>query len=157
MITHFLSELFKARMSLLKGEAPSVTISLDLNDPKSRKLAEIAKKMLIPTTRVYNSGITTKTGVDSKEMALEFIEILHKELGQDLINELLKDLENQTKLKQLGQVSEGNQELFSNPNMFGQMIESYLQDEQSREPFDHSQRVKCGNLAKDLMNRKVEE
>jgi hypothetical protein len=98
-------QLMVAKADAQANPGASVTISLDLSDPNVQKLAEFAKKLMLPTTKIHASGLMTKTGMDIPERAEDFITALRKTVGDEIMNELADDLTAQIAIEKQGQVN----------------------------------------------------
>lgn len=88
----FVQKLITAKDQVEQNPRAKVTISLDLNDPNAKKLAALAKKLMLPTTKVHGSGLVTKTGMHIAENAEVFIEELRKLVGNEVVDDLRDDL-----------------------------------------------------------------
>ena len=99
----FVSQLIDAKQKVQEDPTISVTISLPLDDPRAQKLAAFARKLMIPTTKIHASGLTTQTGIDYEANSQEFLEELHKTLGEELYAELMTNLGGQAELSRLHQ------------------------------------------------------
>jgi len=76
----------------------SVTISLSLDDPRAKKLVAFARKLMLPTTRIRDSGLVTTTGIASAETTDEFLGKLRQVIGDELFSELMNDLGGQIEI-----------------------------------------------------------
>ena len=85
-------QLMAAKAQVQANPGASVTVSLDLDDPKAQTLIKFAKKLMLPTTKIRASGLTIKTGMEISENADEFIEELRKIVGDEVMDELSEDL-----------------------------------------------------------------
>jgi hypothetical protein len=100
-VLDIIKDLLAAKAEVQKNPEASVTISLDLRDPKVQKLSKFAKKLLLPTTVVRSSGLTTQQGMPTTpERTDAFIEELRKIVGDAIMNELSDDLRQQFEAQQ---------------------------------------------------------
>jgi hypothetical protein len=95
MFDVLLKGLIEAQLGETAGEVPSVTVSIDLSTPQGVRLAELAKKLLIPTTKRHASGLEIKTGMQIQEAADDYLEALRQEFGDELMQELADNLRGQ--------------------------------------------------------------
>jgi hypothetical protein len=91
-VLDLVQKLITAKDHVEQNPGAKVTISLDLNDPKAKKLAALAKKLMLPTTKVHGSGLVTRTGMHVTENAEVFIEELRKVVGDEIVDDLRDDL-----------------------------------------------------------------
>jgi hypothetical protein len=99
MFLDAVQQLLEAKIKAQQGEAPSVTISLPRDDPRAQQLLAFAQKLMLPTTKVLDSGLITKTGTDSAEQTDLFLKELRRVVGDELFNTLMNDLDSQVALK----------------------------------------------------------
>lgn len=96
-----IKDLLATKAKVQESPEASVTISLDLSDPKVKKLSKFAKKLLLPTTIVRTSGLTTQQGMPTTpERTDAFIEELRKVVGDAIMAELSDDLRRQMESQQ---------------------------------------------------------
>lgn len=143
----FIEQILKAKLAVERGDAPQVTISLDLNDPKAQRLATLAKKLLLPTTKIHKSGLVTKTGAVLPGRAEEFIETLAKEVGDDVMRDLLLDLRAQQEAQGVATAKKVKKSLVSDAQAVAAVTKGMLTDEQLRRSFHGHEREAFGNIA----------
>lgn len=98
MIFDAITQLLQAKTRVQRGGSPSVTISLPRDHPDAQALLAFAKKLMLPTTTIRESGLITKTGIESGEAADEFLMELRKVIGEEMFSELLGSLSSQAAL-----------------------------------------------------------
>jgi len=100
-LLEIVKKLLAAKKKVQETPGASVTISLDLRDPDVQKLSKFAKKLLLPTTVIRDSGLVTQQGMPATpERADAFIEELRKIVGDAIMNELSDDLRRQIETQQ---------------------------------------------------------
>jgi len=142
-----LEKILQAKAAVESGDAPHVTISLDLSDPRAQRLAELAKKLLLPTTKIHKTGLTTKTGMIIPERAEEFIEVLRREVGDEVMDDLASDLRAQIQARQRNTASGLGKQLVSDPGAIAATTKSLLSEESFRDALSPSEKTAFGNIA----------
>ena len=88
-------QIINAKRRVQEDPDATVTISLPLDDYRAETLLKFARKLMIPTTRIHESGLTTQTGISRASNTEEFLIELNKTLGDELYYELMVDLKGQ--------------------------------------------------------------
>lgn len=92
ILISFIQDLVSAKQDVQRNPGASVTISLPLDDSNSQQLAAFARKLMIPTVKIRQSGLTTRTGIEHSGNAEEFLAELRKVIGEELFTDLMSDL-----------------------------------------------------------------
>jgi len=148
-----IGKLLAARMQVANGDAPSVTISLPLDDPRSQKIKEIAQKLLIRKTTIRKSGLQTTTGLECPDNADRFLKSLREELGDELMGEIETDLLAQIKLKQSTAISDVKKTVLDQGQGTGQIFDEILRSTGFKDQIPPGQVEKMGNLAQELLKK----
>jgi len=141
-----IGQLLKAKSDVESGKTPQVTISLDLNDPRAQKLSELAKKLMLPTTKIHTSGLITSTGMPIPERTGEFIEALRKEFGDELVGSLIGDLNAQMLVKRTNEITE----MASSTDALANIATTLIGDPETRRNLSGKQRELFGNISSNL-------
>jgi hypothetical protein len=141
-------QLLSAKAHVEKNPGASVTISLDLNDPNARKLAEFAKKLMLPTTKIHASGLVTKSGMAIPERADEFIAALRGVVGDEIMDDLATDLAEQVRLQNQQSDRSMAENLVGSPQAMGRAFDGILRNEQLRGGADVES---LGNMVQELL------
>ena len=123
------AQLLSAKAKVEQTPGASVTISLDLRDPNTQKLAAFAKKLMLPTTKIHASGLVTKTGIAIPERADEFIEALRKVVGDEIMDDLATDLNAQIQLEQGKVRREAISDTLHSTKAMGTVFDGILRDD----------------------------
>lgn len=155
MLLPFIRDIIAARNAITSGKQASVTISIPINSPSASRLAELAQKLLIPTTTIRNSGLATKTGMVIPESTDAFISALRQEVGDDIMNELESDLRSQIAAEKLTNIAAIDTATSNNPKFVGSLIQDGLSNEKFRSNMNTSRIAELHNISEALKSDKI--
>lgn len=147
---NILGKLLQAKSDVEAGVVPKVTISLDLNDPRAERLSKLAKKLMLPTTKIHTSGLITNTGMVIPGRASEFIEMLRKEIGDDIMNELAGDLDAQIVAKQISDSETLVSDIANDATAVSSLTTALIKDPETRHNLNSDQRELFGRISGNL-------
>lgn len=150
----FVEKLIQAKLAVDRGETPSVTLSLDLSTPEGQRLAALAQRLLIPTTKHHKSGLVTKTGISNPDASQEFFEQVRCAVGDEVFFEVMNNLRQQQALQSKAVTSAAGADLLSGASTTGDAIQSFLSSSPAKDQLSSGQQAKLDNVAEAMKQGK---